>query len=88
MRNSYMHFAGNTYFRLVSSFPKKWITTVLKTKLENTVNNPAIPVERQRRCFQLKTMWKTLNRLQVIKEVSVGLLLSRSIPNVMMNNYS
>lgn len=33
----------NTYFRPVSSFPKKWMTTVLKTKLENTVNNPAIP---------------------------------------------
>lgn len=35
----------NTYFRPVSSFPKKWMTTVLKTKLENTVNNPAIPGE-------------------------------------------
>lgn len=35
------------YLRLVSSFPKKWITTVLKTKLENTVNKPAIPAERQ-----------------------------------------
>lgn len=33
----------NTYFSPVSSLPKKWMTTVLKTKLENTVNNPAIP---------------------------------------------
>lgn len=40
-------FVVNAYLRLVSSFPKKWITTVLKTKLENTVNKPAIPAERQ-----------------------------------------
>lgn len=38
-----------TYFRPVSSFPKKWMTTVLNTKLENTVNNPAIPVEGERK---------------------------------------
>lgn len=38
----------NTYFSPVSSLPKKWMTTVLKTKLENTVNNPAIPGRQKR----------------------------------------
>lgn len=37
----------HTHLRPVSSFPKKWMTTVLKTKLENSVKTPVIPEEEK-----------------------------------------
>lgn len=37
------------YLRPVSSLSRKWMTTVLNTKLENIVNRPAMPAREQRR---------------------------------------
>ena len=37
-----------TYLTPVGSIPKRWMTALLNTKLENIVNSPAMPVIRQK----------------------------------------
>lgn len=39
------------YLRPVSSLSRKWMTTVLKTKLENMVKRPAMPAREWIRCI-------------------------------------
>lgn len=39
------------YLRPVSSLSRKWMTTVLNTKLENMVKRPAMPAREEMRCI-------------------------------------
>lgn len=48
---------GQSYLRPVSSLSKKWITTVLNTKLEKMVKRPAIP---GRKCINKELQLKTV----------------------------
>lgn len=76
----------NTYFKPVNSLSKKWMTTVLNTKLEKIVKRPAIPkltkFKQKKITLYYKNsniqsriiFWKKYYFLQIIKISNIRML--------------